>query len=98
MLNCKYLFWNVAVLLVLSSVWIHYFLILYIVIYFCFRKEDQVLLQGDGGKDKNPIILCTIKAMIQKTGCVDLEFHLVIVILWFEKGIASHLIEEMLFK
>lgn len=29
------------------------------------------LLQGDGGKDKNSIILCKIKAMTQKTCCVS---------------------------
>lgn len=33
---------------------------------FCFMKEDQSLLQGDEGKDKDLVILCTINAMPRK--------------------------------
>lgn len=57
-------------------------------------KEEKSPFQGVGQKDKNPIILCTIKTMIHKTGYVDLEFHLVIENFLFEKGIASCLTEE----
>jgi len=57
-------------------------------------KENQSPLQRNGGKNKNPIILCTIKAKVQKTGCADFEFHLLIVKWWFEKGIENYLIEE----
>lgn len=53
------------------------------------ERRKKALFQEVGQKDKNHIILCTIKIMIHKTDHVDLEFHLVI-----EKGIASYLIEE----
>lgn len=72
MLNCKYISWNVIFLLFLSSLWTRYFLLFSWG--FRFMKEDQSLLQEDGGKNKNPITLCAIKAMIEKSGCVDLEF------------------------
>lgn len=94
MLNYKSVSWNVIFLLFLSSL-SEYITSCYSAGFFVLQNPIyQSLLQGDGRKDKSLFILCTIKAMIQRTGYVDLEFHLVIVNLWFEKGIASYLVEK----
>lgn len=61
------------------------------------KKTNPFFKEGDEGKDKDPVILCTVKAMTQKTACVDSQFHLETVNLWWnEKGFVNYLVEEMM--